>query len=473
MDKRNEKLRSPELLPTTDSGRTLSLWDYTILWAGMTINIVAFSLGAQYYNEGKGLSPWMLVWVVVLGYGLVTALTVLIGDIGTKYGIPFAVYSRAPFGYKGSYFAGLVRCLPCFYWFGFQTWVGANSLNMIIGIIMPGFNNLTLLLIIFAAFQIINALFGMEAMAKFDWIAVTMLSIMFVVVIVTICNKFNVTIPDIMAVKAEGKYSIPFAISGIAGGWITMALNGPDLARQIKRRENYKNEGLIKRNKNALMGQIIGLMAVGIIAMMVGMASGIFTGEWDLNNVVYSLFSNNTFLLVFCFISIAFAQWSTNTAANLMPPAYILLNIFPKMKFWMTTIISGVVGMAIMPWKSQGSDFLVVVQSLFSTLLGPVIGIMLADYFLIRKAKLNVEDLYVAGGQYEYTKGFNISAIATMLLSFGVSQFCGDYAFFGGLFASVFIYTITMKLFTLKKHDQNIGKEVLFEGVDSQNENNN
>lgn len=249
----NEKslsLRSPELLPTKDSERNLSLWDYTILWAGMTINIVAFSLGAQYFNGGDGLSPWMLVLVVFLGYGLVTFLTVLAGDIGTKYGVPFAVYSRAAFGYKGSFFAGLVRCVPCFYWFGFQTWVGANALNMIMGIMFPSFNNVTLMLILFAAFQIINALFGMEAMAKFDWIAVPMLGIMFAAIVVTVCSKYGVSIPDIMGVQAAGNYSMAFAISGIAGGWITMALNGPDLARQIKRSDNYKNEGLVKRNKN-------------------------------------------------------------------------------------------------------------------------------------------------------------------------------------------------------------------------------
>ncbi|MEY8338610.1 cytosine permease [Lachnospiraceae bacterium 62-35] len=462
-DEKSTGLRSPELLPTKDSERTLSLWDYTILWAGMTINIVAFSLGAQYYNGGDGLSPWMLIAVVFIGYGLVTALTVLAGDIGTKYGVPFAVYSRAAFGYKGSYLAGLVRCIPCFYWFGFQTWVGASALNMIMGIVMPGFNNVTLMLLLFAAFQIINALFGMEAMAKFDWIAVPCLGIMFAAIVVTICNKYNVTIPDIMNVKAAGNYSMAFAVSGIAGGWITMALNGPDLARQIKRSDNYKNESLLKRNQRAISGQLIGLMAVGIIAMMVGMAAGVFTGEWDLNNVVYSLFSNNLLMLVFCFISIAFAQWSTNTAANLMPPAYILLNIFPKMKFWMTTIISGVIGLLMMPWKQQGGDFLVVIQSNFSTLLGPIIGIMLSDYFLVRKMILNVDDLYNAGGQYEYTKGFNISAIATIVISFGLSMLAGDYSFFAGLAISVVIYLFMMKTFTLKKYDQNLGKEVPFQ----------
>lgn len=462
----NEKslgLRSPELLPTKDSERTLSLWDYTILWAGMTINIVAFSLGAQYYNGGDGLSPWMLILVVLLGYGLVTALTVLAGDIGTKYGVPFAVYSRAAFGYKGSYLAGLVRCVPCFYWFGFQTWVEACALNMIMGIVVPGFDNVTMMLLLFAAFQIINALFGMEAMAKFDWIAVPMLGIMFAAIVVTICKKYNVSVPDIMAVKAAGNYSIAFAVSGIAGGWITMALNGPDLARQIKRSDDYKNQGLLKRNERAILGQLIGLLAVGVIAMMVGMAAGVFTGEWDLNNVVYSLFSNHMFMLVFCFISIAFAQWSTNTAANLMPPAYILLNIFPKMKFWMTTIISGIIGLLMMPWKQQGGDFLVVIQSHFSTLLGPIIGIMLADYFFIRKTVLNVDDLYNAGGQYTYTKGFNMGAMVTMIISFGLSLLAGDYSFFAGLAISIVIYIVLMRSFTLKSFEQNLGKEVPFQ----------
>lgn len=458
----SNSLRSPELLPAKDSERTLSLGDYTILWAGMTINIVAFSLGAQYYNGGDGLSPWMLVLVVFLGYGLVTALTTLAGDIGTKYGLSFAVYSRAAFGYKGSYLAGLVRCIPCFYWFGFQTWVGAVALNMIMGIVFPGFNNLTLMLLLFAAFQIFNALFGMEAMAKFDWIAVPMLGIMFIAIVVTICNKYGVSIPDIMNVSAAGNYSMAFAISGVAGGWITMALNGPDLARQIKRDKNYKELGLLKRNRKAIAGQLIGLMAVGIIAMMVGMAAGVFTGEWDLNNVVYSLFSNKIVMLVFCFIGVAFAQWSTNTAANLMPPAYILLNIFPKMKFWMTTIISGVIGLLMMPWKQQGGDFLVIVQSHFSTLLGPIIGIMLADYFIVRRTIINVDDLYNMGGQYNYTNGFNMSAVVTMVVSFGLSMLAGDYAFFAGLAISVVMYTILMKGFTLKKYEQNIGQDIPF-----------
>ena len=128
----------------------------------------------------------------------------------------------------------------------------------------------------------------------------------------------------------------------------------------------------------------------------------------------------------------------------------------------MTTIISGVIGLLMMPWKQQGGDFLVVIQSNFSTLLGPIIGIMLADYFLVRKCTLNVYDLYNVGGQYHYTRGFNMSSVVTMVVSFGLSLLAGDYSFFAGLAISVVIYVILMKNFTLKKYDQKLGQDIPF-----------
>lgn len=460
----NIRLRSKELLPTNDHERDMALFDYIILWAGMTINIVAFSLGAQYYNGGKGLSPWTLVIVMLVGYGIVTLLTSLVGDIGTKYGIPFAVYIRAPFGYKGANVAGLIRAIPGLYWFGFLTWIGAGALNKIMAIIIPGFDNLTLMIIVFAIVQILNTMYGLKAMAKFGWIAIPSLVIMFSAILISILNKYNITIPQIMATQTEGGYSFAFAVAGIAGGWLTMALNGSDLTRQIKRYDGYENMSFFQRNKRAIFGQIIGLMFVGVITMLIGVASGITSGFWDLNDVVPDLFMNNKIALIFCFIVIVFAQWSTNTAANLLPPALVVLNFSPKIKYWMSTVICGVISIAIMPWKIQSSGgFLVDVQSYISQMLGPIIGIILADYFLVRKCKLNVKDLYTFGGQYEYSNGFNMSAIIALFGAFFIGFLFGDYAFFAGSISSVFIYCFLMNKVTLKKYNQNIGEEILFD----------
>ena len=458
------KLRSKELLPTGDEERNMALFDYIILWAGMTINIVAFSLGAQYYDEGKGLSPWTLVVVMLIGYGIVTLFTSLVGDIGTKYGVPFAAYIRAPFGYKGANIAGLIRAIPGLYWFGFLTWIGAGSLNKIMAIIFPGFDNLMVMIIIFAAIQVLNTMYGLKAMAKFGWIAIPSLAVMFTAILVGTLSKYNITIPQIMSIETEGGYSFAFAVAGIAGGWLTMALNGSDLTRQIKRREGYENMNFFQRNRSAIFGQVVGLMLVGVVTMLIGVASGITSGFWDLNDVVPDLFADNKIALILCFIVIVFAQWSTNTAANLLPPALVLLNFSPKIKYWMSTIICGVISIGIMPWKIQSSGgFLVNIQSWISQMLGPIIGIMLADYFIIRKCKLNVKDLYTAGGQYEYSKGFNMSAMIALFASFFIGLFFGDYAFFAGSFASVIIYCILMKTVTLKKYNQNIGEEVLFD----------
>ncbi len=459
----NEALRNSELLPTTDDQRTMSLADYIILWAGMTINVVAFSLGAQYYDGGRGLSPWTMIFVMTIGYGLVTALTAMVGDIGTKYGVPFAAYTRAPFGYKGSYVAGLIRAIPGMYWFGFLTWVGAAAINQMLGIIFPGFSNLTLMIILFAAIQILNTMYGLKAMAKFDWVAIPCLAVMFGAILVVSLQKYNISLPDIMAAPAEGRYSLAYAIAGIAGGWITMSLNGSDLSRQIKRVDGYEKKGFFARNQRSIIGQVVGLMLVGIGTMLVGVVTGITSGYWDLNQVVPDLFQSKI-VLIFSFLVIMFAQWSTNTAANLLPPTLVLLNIFPKLKYWMSAVICGVLSVGMMPWKLQSQGgFLVMVQAWISQMLGPIIGILLVDYFLIRKCKLNVRDLYVADGQYKYTNGFNMSALVTIVVSFGVGLLCGDYAFFAGLGCSVVLYYVLMKTFTLKKYDQRVGEEILFD----------
>ena len=164
------------------------------------------------------------------------------------------------------------------------------------------------------------------------------------------------------------------------------------------------------------------------------------------------------------YIAIVFAQWSTNTAGNLMPPTYILMSIVSKLNFKVSAVICGVVAVAIQPWRIQSSGtFLVDVQVYISTLLGPVMGILLADYFILRKGKLNVHDFYSPKGQYNYTGGFNLSAVIALVVGFGLSFVNSSYGFFIGLLVAPVVYTILMKSFTLKKYDQRIGETIPFD----------
>ncbi|MBU5485295.1 cytosine permease [Clostridium sp. MSJ-11] len=451
-------LTSPELLPTKDSERDISLLDFTLLWSGMTINIAGFAIGAQLY---PGLSPMKIIYAILVAYLMVTGLLVLTGDIGIKYGIPFAVYTRACFGYKGSYIAGFIRAIPCFFWFGFQTWVGAIALNEVMKMLV-GYSNVTLLIILFGAIQIINAIYGLKAMAKFDWIAIPTLAIVLGAMMFWLLKTHNVTIVDILATPGDNTAPFSFAVMGIAGGWITMALNSPDLTRSLKRSENYENQTFFQRNKNSIIAQILGLVLVGTAILLVGMTAGILTGTWNPIDVVIESFgSSKPVVLAFCFLTIVFAQWSTNTAANLLPPAYIMLNIFPKLNFVTSTIISGIIGIVILPWKF--GNYLVQFQAITSGLLGPIVGIMITDYYIIRKQKLNVKDLYEEGGQYTYKNNFNPAGMISLFISFGIAMIFSDYAFFIGFGLSVVLYIVLMRTMVLNKYDQKIGQHIPFD----------
>ncbi|WP_300673359.1 cytosine permease [Desulfoluna sp.] len=445
-----------DLLPTTASGRTLSFLDFTLLWAGMTVNIAGFAIGAQLYPQ---LAPVSVLWAIFGAYMMVTVLLVLNGDMGIKYGITFAVYMRACYGYKGSWIPGLIRTIPCFFWFGFQTWVGALAIDSVVSM-LTGFTCLPLWIILFAAMQIVNAVYGLKAMAKFDLVAIPMLAIVFIAIFLWMLKANDASfVADILHAPAENTYSMAFAIMGIAGGWITMALNSPDLTRQLKIK-NIDGQGFVGRNTIPFAGQFLGLVFAGALILIVGLTSSILIGEWNPIDVVAKTFGPDKPIILFiCFLTITFAQWSTNTAANLMPPTYILLNSFPKLSYAKATVISGIIGIAIMPWEF--CDYLVQFQVFSSSLLGPICGIMLADYYIIRKMVLNVEDLYKSSGQYTYAGGFNPAAIITTLGAFVVGYFVPDYAFFVTFIIGVVGYLILMRCMVMPKYEQNVGREVL------------
>ena len=451
-------LKNPELLPTKIEDKNLSLIDYTLLWAGMTINIAGFAIGAQLYPN---LSPSMISLGILVAYIMVTILLVLNGDIGMTYSIPFAVYMRACFGYKGAFIPGIIRSIPCFFWFGFQTWVGAIALDQIFKMI-TGYSNVTIFIIIFSIIQILNAIYGLKAMAKFDWIAIPLLAIVLGGTMFWLLKSHNASFLEILNAPSDNNYPFMFAVMGIAGGWITMALNSPDLTRQLKRDKNFENEKFFIRNRNAIIAQVLGLVIVGALILIVGMTAGILTGVWNPIDVIIATFgTSKPVILVFSFLTIIFAQWSTNTAANLMPPAYILMNIFPKLNFKYSVIISGIIGTIILPWKF--SAYLVQFQVISSGLLGPIVGIMIADYYFIRKRKLNVRDLYKENGEYKYKNNYNPAAVLGLIISFLVSLLLPNYSFFIGFILSIILYIIFMKTIVLKKYTQSLEKIIEYE----------
>lgn len=433
----NASKTNPELLPSKDSDRDISFIDYTVLWIGMVINMGAFSIGAQFY---PGISPWQLFAAVFVAYGFVTLLLTLTGDIGLRYGISFAVYLRSVFGYKGSKVAALARAIPPFFWFGFQTWIAAIAINKLL-VLWTGYSNVTLLVFIFGALQIWNAAAGVKAMAKFNWVAAPILVIFVGGSIFWLLKANNVTLIDILAAPADGTGSFSMAITGIAGIWVTMALNNMDITRKFRRYPEYTSNNLFVRNKRIILGAIIGLITVGAGVLLTGMVGGIVTGVWNPIDIMTKAIPS-TIVLVISVIIISFAQFSTGISAALLPTALILINAFPKLSYVKGVIIAGTIGMVTMPWLLASK--MILVTGTFSAIIGPLGGLIVADYFLLRKTEFNVEELFDENGGMS-NGGYNIKAFITYIVSTALAFVAFKLAFFVGFGVALVLYYVLMK----------------------------
>lgn len=443
-----------ELLPTPDSGRTVSTLDLTLIWAGMAIDLASFATALSFYPQ---MQPITIIQATFIGYFLIAAVCMFTGEVGLRYGINFPVYSRACFGYVGTHVPGLIRALPCWFWCGFQTYIAATAMNQIMYMI-TGVSALWVMVILFTLVQVANAAFGVKAMAKFDWLAIPILAVVLAIIMGALLQYFDATIIGVLTAPAVNDtgivISFPAAVIAICGGWLCVAVNFCDFTRTMKRPKDFESLGFVRRNLNATLAAAIGLSLIASLIMIMGLVSGPLTGSWSPVDYAVVAFEDNIFMLIVCLLAILFASWSTNTAANLMPAANILSNINPKyISYAMACVISGFLSLAMQAWKF--ADDFYIVQLILAAMVGPICGILISDYFLVRKRKLNVRDLFRADGQYRYAKNVNPAAMITLGLSFIISFFVDQsYAFFIALPFSIFCYWALMKYWIVKKYPQ-------------------
>ena len=443
-------LTGKDIMPTTDEERHISNWGFLMLWIGIAVQLVAFILGAQLY---PALSPTEILVTCIIGNLVVAVLLTLTGDIGIKYGIPYAVYIRACFGYLGTHIPAIIRAIPAIFWFGFQTWMGAAALDVIMEM-LTGYSNLTLLIILFGIVQILNTAMGIGAITKFEWLAAPSIMVIGVVLLIMVMNQHGLTLGKIFSIEGVGGVSIGFAIVAQMGTYITMALNASDFTRFLKVSEKDKNGNWWQANRGSFWGHTIGLVASLFLFTFIGLTSGIATGNWNpIEVMVQTLGQDSPFLLVVCLIFVILAQWSTNISANLLPPGYIIVNIFPrKINFATAAIIAGIIGLVMQPWNY--ADSVPQILIIISALLAPIAGIMFTDYYLLRKRQVNLEELFRAGGQYRYWNNVNPAAIIAYIPAcISVFMFT-DYGFVTAFIISGAIYYPLMKYWIAKIYPQ-------------------
>jgi len=434
------------ILPTALDQRPIGAWGYAWIWVGIAVIIATYSLGASGVQGGIGLTHVLLT--IFIANLILGAFMLLTADIGTEHGLPFAVYLRAPFGIYGTHLPSLSRGLVAAMWFGIQTYLGAIALNGI-GAYFLGIDNWFVWYVLFAIVQVVNTAAGIKAVEKLASVAAPAIIAVSIWMYFTLDGIADTKGLNIWNFSATGDMSLLVLFVANLGFWSTMAIDIPNLTRFVKTEPGAR--GFLARNRNVFAGQLIALPITQAVIAGIGAVSWIATGNWNPIEVIQA--DAKGFALLALLALVVLAQWSTNTAANLIPAALTFVNAAPRrINYKIAVALAGLVGTICFPWAIL--DNLFVFLGYYGAFLSAIAGIMIADYYLIRRRRLNVPDLYRTDGQFRYSGGFNWAGLIAWLVAGGLAAWWSQYAVLIGFPVGLVLYVVLMRAFVLSKHRQ-------------------
>jgi NCS1 family nucleobase:cation symporter-1 len=422
-------LYSEDLAPISNTERTWNTWNYAALWISMSLCIPTYMLASSLI-EG-GMNWWEAILTIFLGNAIVLIPMILNGHAGAKFGIPFPVFARASFGVKGANIPAILRAIVACGWFGIQTWIGGYAIYLMLKQWIPLLENLPAVFpasfglqtgpaITFILFWLLNmyvVYLGVDSIKKLLVFKAFFLPAAALALLFWAINAGHglgpiLSQPSKFTSSTEfWKFFFP-ALTGMVGFWATLSLNIPDFTRYAK------------SQRAQIIGQSIGLAPsmtlFAFIGVVVTSATVIVYGKtiWDPLEVAGKFESK--LLVSFAMIAVAISTLATNIAANIVSPANDFANLSPaKINFRTGGYITGVIGILIFPWKliADPNGYIFTWLIGYSSLLGPIGGIMIVDYYFIRKQQLQVNLLYQQNGEYYYRKGINPKALIALILA--------------------------------------------------------
>lgn len=418
-------LINEDLAPVPVSRRKWGTWNFAALWISMSLCIPTYMLASSLI--GGGMNWWQAILTIFLGNCIVLIPMILNGHAGAKYGIPFPVFVRASFGVKGANIPALLRAIVACGWFGIQTWIGGASLYNIFRAwnpALPEVDNTGLIpqalpMVCFFVFWALNMLvvhWGVDSIRKlliFKAFFLPVAALALLIWAIVAAKGLGPILEQPSQFATTGEFMTYFfpALTGMVGFWATLSLNIPDFTRYAK-----SQQAQVKGQMYGLPPSMTFFAFVGVI---VTSATAIIYGntEWDIVKLAGRF--DSKIMVTFAMIGIIISTLATNIAANIVSPANDFAHLAPrKISFRTGGYITGVIGVLIFPWKliADPDGYIFTWLIAYSSLLGPVGGIMIADYFFLRKKQLNETDLYQVKGEYTYTKGINYRAVVALLL---------------------------------------------------------
>jgi nucleobase:cation symporter-1, NCS1 family len=449
-------LYNHDLAPASAEARHWGTYNFAALWVSMSVNILTYMLAASLIQGGMNWKQALTT--IFIGNVIVLAPMLLNSHPGAKYGIPFPVLARASFGVLGANVAAVIRALVACGWFGIQAWIGGQAISTLLATLIPSWKEVAHgTAICFFIFWLINlavVLKGIEYIRILQGISAPILLAVGLLLLgwayktaggfgsmLSVPSKFT-NFSDFL------KFLVP-ALNGTVGFWATVSLNIPDFTR------------FARNQREQMIGQALALPTTMTLYAFVGIvvtsATVVIYGKAIWNPVDLLSTFHSPLVVVISLVAILLATLNVNIGANVVSPANDFSNLWPKkISFRTGGIIACFMGIAMMPWKllADYGTFIFGWLGGYAAFLGPVAGIMICDYFVIRRRELVLDDLYLRGGVYEYSRGFNWRAIISLVLGAAVAlaglaipsiEFLYAYSWFVGFIVSFAAYYAAMQ----------------------------
>src|SRR5918992_5780970 len=419
-DVSNSPIWNRDLAPTTIKQRTWSTWNIAALWIGMSVVITTYTLAGGFIEAG--MTWWQAMMTILLGNAIVLVPMILNAHAGTKYGVSFPVLCRASFGVKGAYVPAILRALVACGWFGIQTWIGGLALSALLAAAFPAWaglpGNTAIAFTMFWAIQVAIIVRGLEGIKILEsWSAPLLLGGGGLLLWWAIDNggglgRILAESTRLQTAQTPFWQLFPAALTANVGYWATLSLNIPDFTRYAK------------SQRSQALGQAIGLpptmTAFAFIGVAVTSATIAIFGEAIWDPVVLIARIGSPAVIIFRALIVLIAQLTTNMAANVVSPANDFSSLAPRRISYVTGgLITAVIRILIIPWKLYADAAAYIFTWLigYSSLMGAIGGVLIADYWVRRRCQLSPADLFKLEGRYTYSAGVNYRAMAALVLA--------------------------------------------------------
>jgi NCS1 family nucleobase:cation symporter-1 len=449
-------LYNKDLAPVPLEKRTWGTYNYASLWVAMSVCIPTYMLASGLI--AGGMSWKQAIATILLGNVIVLIPMLLNAHAGAKYGIPFPVFVRVSFGVRGANVPAVLRAIVACGWFGIQAWIGGQAIYSMLQILHPAaINNALGIWLCFFAFWLLNMVViwrGIEMIKFLEGVSAPFMLGVGLLLLWWITRKAGglgpvLSSPSKFRTTSEFLHFFIPSLTGMVGFWATVALNIPDFTRYAK------------SQKSQIVGQALGLPPAMTLYAFIGVAvtsaSAVLFGEAIWDPVLLLQRFRQPLVASIALVALLVATLNTNVAANVVSPSNDFSNLNPRLISFRTGgLITGVVGLAMMPWKllTDFNSYIFGWLVGYSGLLGPIAGVMITDYFLIRKTNLDVSSLYRRNGIYEYRKGINPPAMFSLAAGIAVAlgglvvpplRWLYNYSWFVGFAVAGIVYYIGMR----------------------------